>query len=103
MRPRQDAPLRRHRPDLAARKSRNHRHLPVKNVTTRLANHLLAMLGMQPDRNLVPHTARRHKDRSFLAKDLAAALCSSRLIVGSSPYTSSPTSASAIALRIAGV
>src|SRR5579872_5902515 len=34
---------------------------------------------------------------------ISAARCSSRFIVGSSPYTSSPTSASAIARRIAAV
>src|SRR3954469_16182681 len=35
--------------------------------------------------------------------NISAARCSSRLTVGSSPYTSSPTSASAMARRISGV
>ena len=55
-----------------------------------------------PERELVRHRARRHVERGLLAEQRGRERLS-RLTVGSSPYTSSPTSASAIARRISGV
>ena len=51
-------------------------------------------------RDLVPHGAGRHVQRGLLADDLGRGVLQ-RFTVGSSPYQSSPTSASAIAARIA--
>ena len=45
----------------------------VENVGAGFGNHLLAGLRVQPDRDLVAHGARGHKQRRFAAKELRRA------------------------------
>ena len=71
-------------------------------MAARLADHFLAMLGVKFDRDRVAHRPGGDKQRRLFAEK-ARRVSSSRLTVGSSPYTSSPTSASAMARRMAGV
>ena len=76
------------------------RHLPIQDVRLRLADHLLPMLRMDPRCNQIPHRPGRHKDRRLAPEHLRRPLF--QLVDGRVfPYTSSPTSASAIAIRIA--
>src|SRR5204863_9306735 len=45
----------------------HHRQLPVEDVRARFADHLLAVIRVQFDRNVVAHGARRHEYCGFLA------------------------------------
>ena len=68
-------------------------HLVLHDVREVAEDDLVAALRLREDAAEVAHHAARDVDARF----------SRRFTVGSSPYWSSPTSASAIALRIAGV
>ena len=53
---------------------RHHRHLVLEDVAARLADHLLPVMGVQLDRDLVAHGSAGHKQRRFTAEDLRRAL-----------------------------
>ena len=78
--PRSAATARTRQPEKHCRRG----HLPIQNVRPRLGNHFLPRLRMQPNRNLVAHGARGHKQRGFAAKNLRRALLK-QIDVGSSP------------------
>jgi hypothetical protein len=65
-------------------------------------DHVVAGPRQDAQRHLVGHRAARQPERASLPS-IAATVSWSRLIVGSSPYWSSPTGAAAIAARISGV
>jgi hypothetical protein len=65
-------------------------------------DHVVAGPRQDAQRHLVGHRAARQPERGLLAQQRGDRSWS-RLIVGSSPYWSSPTGAAAIAARISGV
>ena len=73
MLPRKNAALGRNGTNQAAGKDRRRGHLVIENVRARLGNHFLAGLREGANRNLVAHSARRHKQRRLAAKDLRRA------------------------------
>ena len=74
--------------------------LVVDDVAAGLADHLAARPAVEVQGDLVAHRAGRDEEGRLLA-DAAAPPLPGALTVGSSPKTSSPTSASAMARRIA--
>ena len=90
------------RPRRHAGKPRDATRLPDIDVRGRRAQEFVSRAGVHADGDLVGHRSRRHEDRGFLAQELRRAGLE-RVDGRVSPKTSSPTSASAIALRIAGV
>ena len=49
---------------------RHHRHLVIEDVSALFADDLLAMMGVQLDRNLVAHGSAGNKQRRLAAEDL---------------------------------
>jgi hypothetical protein len=74
----------------------------VVNVRARFDNDFLQFLRPSLHRNRIPHRSRRAEKTGLFAHGRGGQLFK-LLTVGSSPKTSSPTSASAIACRIFGV
>ena len=90
------------RPELDARVRRRAGVLVAVHVGARRRTAPRCRAAEQPQRELVGHRPRRHVERGLHAEQRRGQRLS-RLTVGSSPYASSPTSASAIARRISGV
>ena len=55
--------------DHAAGEPGDHGHLVVQQVRARIADHFLAVLGEQLDRDGVPHGAGGHEERRLFAGD----------------------------------
>ena len=91
----------RNRPRGDARQSRGPARLGDVRVRALTAHQLIARLGVRHDRQQVAHRAAGTNSPLSLPSRFAAR-ASSSLIVGSSPYTSSPNSAACIAARISG-
>ena len=53
---------------------RHHRHLILEDVAALFADHLLAVMGVQLDRDLIAHGSAGHKQRGLAAEDLRRAL-----------------------------
>ena len=68
--PGEDAALRRYCSRETAGEGGHHRHLPIEHVRPRFADHLLAVLRVQANGDLVSHGAGGNKDRGRFAEDL---------------------------------